>query len=178
MQHALATYMKDPANYENVPSFYQAKRDRFAVRHEGSRFTLLPCEGSYFQVADYSAISDEADRATSPKRVAREFGVAAIPLSPFYKDPLRTSACSASVSRSRTLPWTQPSKSYARSEGDVGTEHAPLGGCGCEPGDVRREVPAAEGDHGPDRASGDVHHRVQHAQWNWPKRWTVQPCNG
>jgi methionine aminotransferase len=53
---------------------------------KGSRFTLLPCEGSYFQVADYSAISNEADRAFA-ERVAREFGVAAIPLSPFYKDP-------------------------------------------------------------------------------------------
>ena len=86
MQHALATYMQDPANYENVPSFYQTKRDRFASGMKGSRFTLLPCEGSYFQVADYSAISHEADRVFA-ERVAREFGVAAIPLSPFYKAP-------------------------------------------------------------------------------------------
>jgi methionine aminotransferase len=86
MQHALATYMQDPANYENVPSFYQTKRDRFASGMKSSRFTLLPCEGSYFQVADYSAISNEADRAFA-ERVAREFGVAAIPLSPFYKAP-------------------------------------------------------------------------------------------
>lgn len=86
IQHALAAYMKEPANYENVPSFYQAKRDRFANGMKKSRFKLLPCEGSYFQTADYSAISQEDDM-TFAQRVTREFGVAAIPLSPFYKEP-------------------------------------------------------------------------------------------
>lgn len=86
MQHALAEYMKDAANYENVPAFYQAKRDRFAKGMAKSRFKLLPCEGSYFQTADYSAISNEDDLSFA-KRVAREFGVATIPLSPFYKEP-------------------------------------------------------------------------------------------
>jgi len=86
MQHALATYMQEPAHYEQVSAFYQAKRDRFAAGMRGSRFTLLPCEGSYFQTADYSAISDEGDRVFA-ERVAREFGVATIPLSPFYKEP-------------------------------------------------------------------------------------------
>ncbi|HRH70643.1 MAG TPA: pyridoxal phosphate-dependent aminotransferase [Flavobacteriales bacterium] len=86
IQHALATYMKEPAHYENVPVFYQAKRDRFAAGMKGSRFKLLPCEGSYFQTADYSAISDEDDMAFA-QRVTRAFGVATIPLSPFYKAP-------------------------------------------------------------------------------------------
>ena len=86
MQHALAEYMAAPSNYEGVASFYQAKRDRFAAGMRASRFKLLPCEGSYFQTADYSAISEEDDRAFA-ERVAREFGVAAIPLSPFYKSP-------------------------------------------------------------------------------------------
>ena len=86
MQHALATYLKEPANYETVSSFYQAKRDRFAEGMKQSRFRLLPCEGSYFQTADYSAISDENDLDFA-QRVTREFGVATIPLSPFYKEP-------------------------------------------------------------------------------------------
>ncbi len=86
IQHALAAYMQEPANYESVPSFYQAKRDRFAAGMAQSRFKLLPCEGSYFQTADYSAISQEDDM-TFAHRVAREFGVATIPLSPFYKEP-------------------------------------------------------------------------------------------
>ena len=86
MQHALAEYMAEPSNYQGVASFYQTKRDRFAEGMRASRFRLLPCEGSYFQTADYSAISEEDDRAFA-ERVAREFGVAAIPLSPFYKSP-------------------------------------------------------------------------------------------
>lgn len=86
IQHALAAYMKDPANYENVPAFYQAKRDRFAAGMRKSRFELLPCEGSYFQTADYGAISGEDDM-TFAQRITREFGVATIPLSPFYKEP-------------------------------------------------------------------------------------------
>jgi methionine aminotransferase len=86
MQHALAAYMQEPSHYMNVPAFYQAKRDRFAAGMRNSRFKLLPCEGSYFQTADYSAISNEDDRAFA-ERVAREFGVATIPLSPFYKEP-------------------------------------------------------------------------------------------
>jgi len=86
IQHALAAYMKEPSNYEVVPSLYQAKRDRFRAGMKNSRFQLLPCEGSYFQVADYSVIGQEDDM-TFAKRVAREFGVATIPLSPFYKEP-------------------------------------------------------------------------------------------
>ncbi len=86
MQHALAAYMKVPSSYELVSSFYQAKRDRFARGMAKSRFRLLPCEGSYFQTADYSAISNENDLDFA-QRVTREFGVATIPLSPFYKEP-------------------------------------------------------------------------------------------
>ncbi|MBS1548144.1 MAG: aminotransferase class I/II-fold pyridoxal phosphate-dependent enzyme [Bacteroidetes bacterium] len=84
-QHALAKYLADAANYEGVPAFFQAKRDRFAAGLRGSRFKLLPCEGSYFQVVDYAAISEEGDLAFA-QRLAREHGVAAIPLSPFYEE--------------------------------------------------------------------------------------------
>ena len=86
IQHALAAYMKQPSNYEEVSSFYQAKRDRFVKGMAKSRFKLLPCEGSYFQTADYSAISSEDDMSFA-QRMAREFGVATIPLSPFYIEP-------------------------------------------------------------------------------------------
>ena len=85
IQHALAEYMKEPMNYENVPRFYEDKRDRFVIGMRTSRFEPLVCEGSYFQLADYSRISDEPDIEFA-KRVTREFGVAAIPISPFYKN--------------------------------------------------------------------------------------------
>lgn len=86
VQHALAAYLDDAAHYADVPSFYERKRDRFLQGLRASRFTPLACEGSYFQLADYSAISDEPDLAFA-QRITREFGVAAIPLSPFYRDP-------------------------------------------------------------------------------------------
>ncbi|MFN3875766.1 MAG: pyridoxal phosphate-dependent aminotransferase [Flavobacteriales bacterium] len=86
MQHALAGYMADPASYSEVPGFYQRKRDRFAEGLKGSRLRLLPCEGSYFQLADYGAISGLDDRAFA-EWLVREHGVAGIPLSPFYAEP-------------------------------------------------------------------------------------------
>lgn len=86
MQYALAEYLKDPLHYEMLPQFYQGKRDRFLIGLRASPFEPLPCEGSYFQLADYSKISDEPDLLFA-KRLATEHGVAAIPLSPFYKDP-------------------------------------------------------------------------------------------
>ena len=86
VQHALAEYLRDPMNYESVPGFYEEKRDRFMIGLRASRFDPLPCEGSYFQLADYSRISEEPDIVFA-ERLAREHGVAAIPISVFYKDP-------------------------------------------------------------------------------------------
>lgn len=85
-QHAMATYLREPTHYEALPAFYQARRDRFVQGMRGSRFKLLPCEGSYFVTADYGAISQENDLSFA-ERVTREHGVAAIPLSQFYRDP-------------------------------------------------------------------------------------------
>jgi methionine transaminase len=82
MQHALARYLAEPAHYEGLSSFYQRKRDLFRSGLAASRFELLPCEGSYFQCVDYSAVSDLADEAFC-RWLACEVGVAAIPLSPF-----------------------------------------------------------------------------------------------
>lgn len=76
-----------PEHHEGLPAFYQAKRDRFRSLLEGSRFRLLPVAGAYFQLADYSAISTEGDRAFC-ERLCREAGVAAIPLSPFCEQAL------------------------------------------------------------------------------------------
>jgi methionine aminotransferase len=87
MQHGLAAFLKDPAPYETLPAFYQAKRDRFRAGLAGSRFRLLPCPGTYFQVVDYSAISDETEEAFA-RRLTVDHKVAAIPVSAFYDKPL------------------------------------------------------------------------------------------
>ena len=84
VQHALARYMADPQPYLGLPAFYQRKRDLFREGLKGTRFKLLPSEGSYFQCVDYSAISDQPE-AEFCRWLTREIGVAAIPLSAFYE---------------------------------------------------------------------------------------------
>ena len=73
------------AGLRELAPFFQAKRDLFLRLMDGSRFRPLPCRGSYFQLMDYSAISDEED-SDFAIRMTREHGVASIPTSPFlYK---------------------------------------------------------------------------------------------
>ncbi len=86
-QWALAEYMEHyPDHYLQLPAFYQAKRDLFNTSMEESGFSLKPSDGTYFQLADYSALSDIDDRAFS-EFLTREIGVAAIPISVFYENP-------------------------------------------------------------------------------------------
>jgi methionine aminotransferase len=87
MQQGLAAYMADPAPYLELPAFYQRKRDLFREGLAGTRFRLLPCEGTYFQLVDYSAISDLPE-AEFAKWLTTEIGVAAIPLSAFFAEPV------------------------------------------------------------------------------------------
>jgi methionine aminotransferase len=87
-QHAIAAYLADPAPYETLPAFYQAKRDLFCAGLGKTRFRLLPCQGTYFVLADYSAIADEPDEEFA-QRLIREAGVASIPISVFYERSAR-----------------------------------------------------------------------------------------
>jgi methionine aminotransferase len=83
MQHAIAHFMADPSFHLELPAFYQAKRDYFRAALEGSRFELLPCRGTYFQLLDYRAISDRPDGEMA-RWLVEHAGVAAIPVSVFY----------------------------------------------------------------------------------------------
>ena len=76
----------EPEHYRELGAFYQAKRDRFAQQLAGTRLRALPVPGGYFQLVDYSAVSDLDDSAFC-RWLTVEKGVAAIPLSPFYADP-------------------------------------------------------------------------------------------
>jgi methionine aminotransferase len=82
MQYAIADFLSTRRGLADLAPFYQAKRDLFLRLMEGSAFRPLPCRGSYFQLMDYSAITDEAD-APFALRLTREHGVASIPTSPF-----------------------------------------------------------------------------------------------
>ena len=84
VQHGLAAYMQDPSHHLGLPAFYQRKRDLFRDALAGSRFRLLPCQGSFFQCVDYSAISDLGEAAFC-RWLTAEVGVAAIPLAAFYQ---------------------------------------------------------------------------------------------
>jgi methionine aminotransferase len=85
VQHALAEYMATGPRPAALAAFYQEKRDRFLELMRGSRFRPLPCRGSYFQLMDYSAITDQDDM-TFAVRLTKEHGVASIPTSAFlYK---------------------------------------------------------------------------------------------
>ena len=84
IQHGLARYMADPAPYLDLPAFYQRKRDLFRAGLAHTRLRALPSQGSYFQLVDYSAVS-ELGEADFCQWLTREVGVAAIPLSVFYE---------------------------------------------------------------------------------------------
>ena len=86
-QHAFAAMIRqEPEHYEQLGAFYQEKRDRFREQLLGTKFKPLPVPGGYFQLVDYSAVSDLPD-AEFGKWLTVEHGVTAIPLSPFYETP-------------------------------------------------------------------------------------------
>ena len=83
-QAAISDYI-EVVSVKDLGKFYQEKRDYFRKLLQNSRFELMPCEGTYFQVVSYAAISDEND-VDFCTRLVVEYGVAAIPISAFYAD--------------------------------------------------------------------------------------------
>ena len=84
MQHGVASYMADPAPYLTLPAFYQRKRDLFREGLAGTRFELLPADGTYFQCVRYDKISTQTE-AQFAEWLTTEIKVAAIPVSAFYQ---------------------------------------------------------------------------------------------
>ena len=85
MQHAFANFMADPSHHLGLPAFYQRKRDLFRRGLAATRLRPLPSQGSYFQCVDYSAVSELSEDAFC-RHLTESVGVAAIPLSAFYRD--------------------------------------------------------------------------------------------
>jgi methionine aminotransferase len=83
IQYAIAEHLKNEETYLGLAEFFREKRDYFRKGLEQTRFELLPCSGSYFQSVSYLGITDEKD-ADFSIRIAKEFGVASIPVSAFY----------------------------------------------------------------------------------------------
>lgn len=85
MQHGLAAYLSEPRHYQELSAFYQRKRDFFRQGLANTALRMLPCEGTYFQCIDVSAITERTE-AQFCDWLVREIGVAAIPVSAFYGD--------------------------------------------------------------------------------------------
>lgn len=86
-QHAFADMLAHPDMYQELGNFYQAKRDLFQSVMADTPFRLLPTSGTYFQLADYTAINDMPDMEFA-EWLTKEHGVATIPVSVFYQQPM------------------------------------------------------------------------------------------
>jgi methionine aminotransferase len=87
IQIALAEYLQEPSHYLELSEFFQKKRDLFLSLIKDSKFTFQPSKGTYFQVLDYSSITDEQD-VDFVKRLTIEHGLASIPMSVFNEHGL------------------------------------------------------------------------------------------
>ena len=85
-QHAFAAYLQDPSPYLDLPAFYQAKRNLLIDGLRRTPFRVLPCEGTYFVLADYSALSSAPESEFAQTMIVK-YGVAVIPVSVFYDSP-------------------------------------------------------------------------------------------
>lgn len=85
IQYAIAEFLKNKENYLHLGEFYQKKRDHFLGLIKNSRFKAVPANGTYFQLLNYSAISDEKELDFA-FRLTREFKIASVPVSSFYNN--------------------------------------------------------------------------------------------
>ncbi|WP_047305958.1 pyridoxal phosphate-dependent aminotransferase [Pseudomonas fluorescens] len=88
LQYALADFMAQcPEHVEELPAFYQAKRDLFCDLLSASRLRFSRVAGTYFQLVDYAQIRPDLNDVDMAQWMTREHGVAAIPVSVFYRQP-------------------------------------------------------------------------------------------
>lgn len=86
IQYALADFMQaHPEHVDQLPAFYQQKRDQLCLALQGSRFTFVPTASTYFQLLDYRNIRDDLNDVQMAHWLTTEHGVASIPLSVFYQ---------------------------------------------------------------------------------------------
>ncbi|HEY6436408.1 MAG TPA: methionine aminotransferase [Ignavibacteriaceae bacterium] len=85
IQYAYSEFMKQEDRYLSLGYFYENKRNLFLNAINNSRFKIQKCDGTYFQLLNYSSVSDKSDMEFA-EYLTKEIGVAVIPLSPFYED--------------------------------------------------------------------------------------------
>lgn len=89
IQYAIADFISKKKNYNKLHSFYEQKRDYFSDKIRTSRFRIVPCFGTYFQLLDYRDISDKPEMEFAEELI-KEFGIASIPVSSFYHDGMES----------------------------------------------------------------------------------------
>ncbi|MBK7149083.1 MAG: methionine aminotransferase [Bacteroidetes bacterium] len=89
-QAAFAELLPQKDLYLELSAFYEAKRDFFRRAIQSSRFKALKCDGTYFQLVSYARISEERDTDFT-RRMTKDYGVAAIPVSVFYRHQIDNS---------------------------------------------------------------------------------------
>jgi methionine aminotransferase len=92
LQHAIAAYLAEkPGVYAGLPAFFSAKRRLLTTGLAGTVLRVLPSQGSYFTLADYSAsaVLGGLDDTAAARTLLEQGGVAAIPLAPFYREPVK-----------------------------------------------------------------------------------------
>jgi methionine transaminase len=102
MQVGIANHLKESTDYMQLGSFLQQKRDYFAASMKQTKFKALPSYGSYFQLYDYSAISDLPEKEFAI-RLTKEYGVTTIPVSAFYKIPINNNVVRFCFSKQETI---------------------------------------------------------------------------
>ena len=89
VQYAIAEYLKDENNYNGLANFYEKKRNYFTRKLNGSRFKIIPSFGTYFQLLDYSDVSDKNEMEFA-EWLIKKHGIASVPISPFYQNKTET----------------------------------------------------------------------------------------
>ncbi len=87
MQHAFAEFVTNKDNYLQLSQFYEDKRNYFNDLLTGSNFKIIESKGTYFELLDYSEITEEADTAYA-ERLTKDNGIASIPISVFYRNTI------------------------------------------------------------------------------------------
>lgn len=83
IQYAIAEFLQNEDEYNQIPDFYEQKRNNFQELLQGTGLKIIPTKGTYFQNVDYSEISDQKDMEFATW-MTKEIGVASVPLSAFY----------------------------------------------------------------------------------------------
>jgi methionine aminotransferase len=102
LQYAMADYLKNGVDYDIINKKFEEKRDFVTRLLQDSRFEIVPSQGGFYQLLDYSKISEEKDTEFA-RRVMDDYGVALFPLSVFYHDSINNKILGFSFARDEKI---------------------------------------------------------------------------